>query len=308
MMTAAPSPLPFPESTPLTASAPWRWRNFQVHYVRAGESRPDRPPLLLVHGFGASTEHWRANLAALQTEFEVWALDLIGFGRSSKPTGGYSSALWRDQLHGFITEVIGRPAVVVGNSIGGYACLYTAATRPEAVRGASLLNGVGAFSEPVPEPTSWQTGVAKTVGSVIRDLVLSPLPSWVIFQAVRRRSYIRKTLEQVYVNKAAVTDELIEAIYRPTCEPTAAAAFAALFKAERGEPVDVLLAQLQRPLQLLWGTADPWMNCRQRSQLFHQHYVDIEEHFLEAGHCPHDDRPELVNPLLRDWVLKLAGR
>jgi pimeloyl-ACP methyl ester carboxylesterase len=257
--------------------------------------------LLLVHGFGASTDHWLQNIAALQSEFQVWAVDLIGFGRSSKPTGGYSSALWRDQLHGFITEVIGQPAVLAGNSIGGYACLYTAATRPESVRGASLLNGVGAFSETVTEPTAWQ----KTVGSAVRNLVLSPLPIWVIFQVVRRKSYIRKTLEQVYVNKAAVTDELIEAIYQPTCEPTAAAAFAALFKAERGEPVDVLLSQLQRPLQLLWGTADPWMNCQQRSQLFRKHYSDFEEHFLEAGHCPHDDRPDLVNPLLQDWALRI---
>jgi pimeloyl-ACP methyl ester carboxylesterase len=280
----------------------WSWRNFQVYYVRAGESRVDRPPLLLVHGFGASTDHWQRNIADLQAEFEVWAIDLIGFGRSSKPGGGYSATLWRDQLAAFIDQVIGRPAVLAGNSIGGYACLFTAATQPEAVKGAVLLNGVGSFSDTMPavEPSAFK----KAVGKLMRDMVLSPIPSWVVFQFVRKKSYIRKTLEQVYVNKAAVTDELIEAIYRPACEPEAPAAFAALFKAERGELVDVLLGQLARPLLLLWGTADPWMNCEQRSQLFRKYYDEIEEHFLEAGHCPHDDRPELVNPLIRDWVLR----
>ncbi|NEP17574.1 MAG: alpha/beta fold hydrolase [Leptolyngbya sp. SIO4C1] len=288
-------------ATPAIAGSYWAWQGFQIYYVRAGEPRANRPPLLLVHGFGASTDHWRKNIAELQADFEVWAVDLLGFGRSSKPTSGYSSALWRDQLHDFIAQVIGRPTMLAGNSIGGYACLFTAATRPESAAGAVLLNGVGAFSTAVPatEPNSFQ----KAVGSLIRDIVLSPIPSWFIFQFVRQKSYIRKTLEQVYVNKAAVTDELVEAIYRPATEPSAPAAFAALFKAERGEPVDTLLAQLNQPLLLLWGEADPWMNCRQRSQLFRAHYSNLEEHFLNAGHCPHDDRPELVNPLIREWVL-----
>lgn len=282
----------------------WSWREFQVYYVRAGEPRTDRPPLLLVHGFGASTDHWLKNIAGLQADFEVWAIDLIGFGRSSKPSGGYSSELWRDQLHDFINQVMGRPAVLAGNSIGGYSCLFTAATKPDAVKGAVLLNGVGSFSDtkPTVEPSAFK----QSVGRLIRDIILSPIPSWMVFQFVRKKSYIRKTLKQVYVNKEAVTDELIENIYRPACEPGASRAFAALFKAERGELVDVLLGQLERPLLLLWGTKDPWMKCEQRSELFRKYYDNLEEHFLEAGHCPHDDRPELVNPLIRDWVLGLA--
>jgi pimeloyl-ACP methyl ester carboxylesterase len=281
----------------------WSWRNFQVYYVRAGAAQPNRPPLLLVHGFGASTEHWCKNIADWQADFEVWAIDLIGFGRSSKPFAGYSSDLWRDQLYAFVRDVIGCPAVLAGNSIGGYACLYTAASQPDWVKGAVLLNGVGAFQDnrPVPEPN----GLQKAFGNLIRDLILSPIPCWFVFQFVRQKAYIRKTLAQVYVNQAAITDELIEAIYRPACEPEAPAAFAALFKAPRGETVDALLASTRCPLLLLWGEADPWMNTRQRSELFRKYYTDLEEHFLEAGHCPHDDRPELVNPLVRDWVLKI---
>lgn len=280
----------------------WNWRDYTVYYVRAGEPRTDRPPLLLVHGFGASTDHWTKNIAELQQDFEVWAIDLLGFGRSSKPSGGYSSDLWRDQLSDFIEQIMGRPAVIAGNSIGGYSCLFTAATRPQWVKGAVLLNGVGSFKDQMPaqEPSPFK----KAMGELIKNVILSPVPSWFVFQFVKKKSYIRKTLQQVYVNKAAVTEELVENIFRPATEPEAPAAFAALFKAPRGERVDVLLSQLERPLLLLWGTQDPWMNCEERSGLFGKYYDDIEEHFLEAGHCPHDDRPELVNPLIRDWVIK----
>jgi len=107
----------------------WQWRNESIFYVKAGKKQRDRPPLLLVHGFGASTDHWRKNVAGLQENFEVWAIDLLGFGRSAKPDLVYSGDLWRDQLHDFITEVIGQPTLVVGNSLGGYACLSVPTTR-----------------------------------------------------------------------------------------------------------------------------------------------------------------------------------
>ncbi len=299
----ATAPIKSPAFPPATNGAYWQWRDYQIHYVKAGnlQTHPDRPPLLLIHGFGASTDHWRKNIEGLQADFEVYALDLIGFGRSSKPSGGYSNDLWRDQIADFITTIIGRPAVVAGNSIGGYSSLYTGSTRSDAVVGVCMLNGVGSFSEQQPkeEANSFRDAIAQ----LIKTVILSPAPSWLIFQFVKKRSYIRKTLEQVYVNKSEVTDQLIEDIYRPATDPAAPAAFAALFKAERGEYVDTLLAKMTCPLLLIWGDADPWMNTYSRGELFQQHYTALEEHHINAGHCPHDDDPAEVNALLRNWVL-----
>jgi len=71
----------------------------------------------------------------LQNHFEVWAIDLLGFGRAAKPDWEYSGHLWQEQLHDFITEVIGKPVIIAGNSLGGYAALCTAAQYPESVQG-----------------------------------------------------------------------------------------------------------------------------------------------------------------------------
>ena len=291
---------------PAQDGAYWQWRDYRIHYTKAGvaqaQAHPERPPLVLIHGFGASTDHWRKNVADLKSDFEVYALDLIGFGRSSKPNSGYSPELWRDQIADFITNIIGRPAVVAGNSIGGYSSLFTGATRSDAVVGVCMLNGVGSFSEQqtTAEPNPFQ----QTIGNLVKTVVLSPFPSWVIFQFVRQKSYIRKTLEQVYVNKSEVTDQLVEDVYRPATDPEAPAAFAALFKAERGEYVDLLLEKMTCPLLLIWGDADPWMNTYSRGELFQQHYSNLEEHHINAGHCPHDDAPAEVDAILRNWVLK----
>jgi len=294
-----------------TAIAPitgayWQWRSHSIYYVKADAQagrQDDRPPLLLVHGFGASTDHWKKNIAELSQEFEVWAIDLLGFGRSTKADVQYSGDLWRDQLHEFITEVIGRPAVLAGNSLGGYASLCVAAQRPQSAVGLILLNCAGSFTPSTPEP---ENPIRKAMFEAVRSLILLPLPSWLLFQYVRQKSMIRKTLERVYLDQSAVTDELVEDIYRPSCDAGAPTVFASVFKSPQGgEKNDVLLQQMTCPLLMLWGDGDPWMNARSRGAVFRQFYPQLTEYYLQAGHCPHDEVPGQVNPLIRDWVLQL---
>ena len=57
-------------------------------------------PLLFVHGFGASIGHWRKNIAVLSKDYKVYAIDLIGQGRSDKPLIAYTMELWAEQVAG----------------------------------------------------------------------------------------------------------------------------------------------------------------------------------------------------------------
>ena len=290
----------------LTAPLPgtyWQWRGHSIYYVKAGEKR-QRPPLLLIHGFGASTDHWRKNIAELQADFEVWAIDLLGFGRSAKPNIQYGGDLWRDQLHDFIMQVIGQPTVLAGNSLGGYAALCVAAQRPASAAGLILLNSAGPFTDTkIPQdPNALQDGLNK----LIRGVFLQPWASYLLFQWVRQPWIIRRTLKQVYLDQSAVTDQLVDEIYRAACDQGAVQVFAAVFKSPQGEKVDVLLKQLSCPLMLLWGEGDPWINARERGAQFRQYYPTLIEHYLRAGHCPHDEVPQQVNELIRTWVLAIA--
>jgi pimeloyl-ACP methyl ester carboxylesterase len=295
----------------------WQWRGHNVYYVRAGEKQSQRPPLLLVHGFGASTDHWRKNITGLCQDFELFAIDLLGFGRSAKPKLQYSGDLWRDQLHDFISEVIGQKAVLAGNSLGGYAGLCVAAQRPDSAAGLVLLNSAGPFSEsqPTSEPEALQSEIQapkqsanlqKLLGDGTKWIFQQPLAQFLLFQYVRQRWVIRQTLEKVYLDKTAITDQLVEEISRPAYDPGALDVFVSVFSTPQGEKVDVLLKQLTCPLLMLWGEADPWMNARERSQKFRQYYPELTEHFLTAGHCPHDEVPSKVNKLLGDWVLSIT--
>jgi pimeloyl-ACP methyl ester carboxylesterase len=284
----------------------WQWRGHNVYYVQAGEPHPQRSPLLLVHGFGASTDHWRKNITELSADFQVFAIDLLGFGRSAKPNLQYSGDLWRDQLHDFISEIIGQKTILAGNSLGGYACLCVASQRPDSAAGVVLLNSAGPFSQPENQIQPSINPLQKLLGKTVTWFFKQRLAQSLLFQYTRQKWVIRRTLEKVYLDKSAITDQLVAEIQRPAFDQGALDVFVSVFSSPQGAKVDILLKQLTCPLLLLWGEADPWMKARERSQKFHEYYPQLTEYFLTAGHCPHDEIPQQVNSHLRDWVISLS--
>jgi pimeloyl-ACP methyl ester carboxylesterase len=282
----------------------WTWRDQQIYYVHRGQNLT-LPPLLLIHGFGASTDHWSKNISDLSRDFEVWAIDLLGFGRSAKPNWQYGGDLWREQLHDFIKQIVKRPTVLVGNSIGGYACLTVAAEYPESTAGVILLNSAGSFTDTNPLGSKKISPLQKMVRDISQSLLSQSWASNLLFQFVKQRSQIRKTLLQVYVNKSAVTEELIANIQRPANDKGAIDVFRSVFSSPQGKKVDELLKTMTCPLMAIWGEADPWMSSQGRGAKIKEDYPSLTAHYIQSGHCPHDDTPELVNPLIRDWVRNL---
>jgi pimeloyl-ACP methyl ester carboxylesterase len=281
----------------------WTWRGEQIYYVQAGAGNSHLPPLLLVHGFGASTDHWRKNIAELSQHYQVWAIDLLGFGRAAKPAWNYTADLWREQLHDFITEVIGRPTILAGNSLGGYAALCVAAEHPEAAAGLILLNSAGPFTNSThPKEPSL---VQKALNQGLTGFLRHPVGNLMLYKFVQRKTFIRNTLKKVYLDQTAITDQLVDEIYRPSCDAGATQVFASVFSNQQGEKVDVLLGKMKCPLLMLWGEGDPWIDARQRGAKFREYYPQLAEHYLNAGHCPHDEVPNEVNGIIDRWIRNL---
>ncbi len=285
--------------TATTTVSPWIWNEYAIHYVEAGDR--NRPPILLIHGFGASANHWRKNIEVLAEQCHVFAIDLLGFGQSAKPKRTYSTDLWCDQLRDFCQTVIQRPTVVAGNSLGGYVALSLAVDYPELTQGVILLNNAGGFSSST-QPSAGQ----QLQRSILRWLLNQKVVAYLIFNYIRQPSTIREKLKEVYHDPTAVTDQLVEDIYRPACDPGAAEVFVELLKAgQQGRYIDQLLPQLQHPLLTIWGDQDPWMDVSTRSQRFRELYPQLQEHRIVAGHCPHDECPETVNALMINWIKAL---
>jgi pimeloyl-ACP methyl ester carboxylesterase len=110
-----------------------------VHYVDFG-GPADAPRVVLVHGLGGSHLNWDTFAPLLQPHARVLAIDLPGFGRSEP--GGRRATVHAnvEVLHRFLQEVVGEPAVLVGNSMGGMISILEKAAHPEAVRALVLLD------------------------------------------------------------------------------------------------------------------------------------------------------------------------
>ncbi|MDY7023750.1 MAG: alpha/beta fold hydrolase [Cyanobacteriota bacterium] len=276
----------------------WQWRGYSIQYTVQGSGQP----LVLIHGFGASIGHWRQNIPVLaEGGYQVFALDLLGFGGSAKPNIAYSLELWIELLYDFWTEQIAQPTVFIGNSIGALLSLMMVAEYPETSAGAVLLNCAGGLNH---RPEELNLPLRVIMGTFTK-MVSSPVVGSFVFNQVRQKHRIRNTLRQVYGNKEAITDELVELLYAPSNDEGAQKVFASILTAPAGPQPTQLLPKIKKPLLVIWGEDDPWTPIK--GAKIYQDLATAGEsvQFVsvpKTGHCPHDERPEIVNPQILEWL------
>ena len=281
----------------------WSWPGHgRCHYEVAGSG----PPLLLLPGFGVGSYHYKAQLEGLSGKHTVYALDFLGQAASwpEDATGlAFSVELWAAQVSAFLAEVVGEPAFVAGNSLGGFVATYVAATRPELVRALVLLNATPFWSQaphPKVEPAAaarWPWSGALPAPWYLR----CALAAW--WALLRSRCVVQALLRQVYKDDSAVDDAFVDAILAPTRRPQAADVFVSILMSPRAPlSFDQMLARRRCPVCLIYGREDPWVVPRWGRRL-KRIVPDAAYYELSpAGHCPHHERPEAVNALIASFL------
>lgn len=298
-MTALVSPT---DSLAQEAFQTWLWRGYRVQWLAQGSGQP----IVLLHGFGASIGHWRKNIPALAAAgYRVYAIDLLGFGGSQKPPIDYSMELWQDLVLDFWAEFIQEPALWVGNSIGALLALMLSAAAPERTRGTVLLNCAGGLNHRPEELNP----VLRLVMGTFAQVVNTPGIGRFMFNQIRQKHRIRGTLKQVYGNPEAVTPELVDLLHEPSGDEGAYETFASILAAPPGPKPETLLPQIAGPLLVLWGETDPWTPI-QGAKIYQNLAETAGDRvtFLSipnTGHCPHDERPEVVNSAIINWLSQM---
>ncbi len=285
----------------LTSPKTWMWQGFPICYQSQGDSGPG---IVFVHGFGASWGHWRKNISVLSTQCRCYAIDLIGFGASAKPTPGdtinYTFETWGKQIADFCREVVGSPAFLVGNSIGCIAVMQAVVDYPDIALEVALLNcSLRLLHDRKRATMPWY----RRIGAPIAQKILSIKGvSQFFFNQLAKPTTVRNILLQAYKRDDAVTDELVNIILEPAKDEGAVDVFVAFIRYSQGPLPEDLLPILPCSALVLWGTDDPWEP------------IDLGREFVKfstvkkfiplegVGHCPQDEAPELVNPILWDWV------
>jgi pimeloyl-ACP methyl ester carboxylesterase len=111
-------------------------RNTRLSIVEAG----DGPPVLAVHGLGATKGSFFSTVVALSARFRVIALDLPGFGDSEKPIGAaYDPRFFASSCADLLDALRLDRVHVIGNSLGGRVALELALRQPDRVERLALL-------------------------------------------------------------------------------------------------------------------------------------------------------------------------
>lgn len=283
----------------------WMWRGWQTRYTYLRSQKSESsPPLLLIHGFGASIGHWRHNVSVLSQHHTVYALDLLGFGASEKAIAPYNLNLWIEQVHDFWQTFVREPVVLIGNSIGSSVCLAVAKAYPEMVKGAVMLNLPDSSVLDQPEWFGSAAKVLRPIAAVGKSIFTFPLIFNPFFRVLRSSRLIRLWAKQAYASSEGITDELIEILSVPARDPGAVKALRSMVRTSKVTDYRArsILPTLTIPMLLFWGKQDKFVPpslaafCVKLNQKLE--LVEIEN----AGHCPHDERPEEVNRKILSWI------
>ena len=288
----------------------FHWNTYKINYRVEGPE--DGAPILLVHGFGANVNHFRYNFPPLVAEgYRVYAVDLLGFGASDKPADApYSIELFVDLLCNFIRQKKAtQPWIVAGNSIGGLCSLAVTKELPELVRGCVLFNASGGMSGFRYEDVSFYL---RPILWFVQKVVLGPQLGGRFFENFKSRANVESILKTqgVYGDTTNVDQELLEILLGPSDDKGAKEVFLKVFGGPPGPTPESLLPHIETPILALWGDADPWTpvdaGMHPGSKFKDYAKGDFQLKRLPgAGHCPHDECPELCHSHMIPWMAAL---
>ena len=270
--------------------------------------------VLLIHGFGANTNHWRFNQPVLAELVPTYAIDLLGFGRSDQPRARlkqeppdatavhYGFDLWGQQVADFCREVIDKPVVLVGNSIGGVVALRAAQLLgSDACKRVVLIDCAQRLMDD--KQLATQPAWMGWIRPLLKTMVSQHWLSTALFRNAARPGVIRNVLKQAYPSGKNIDDALVDLLYQPTKRDGATEAFRGFINLFDDYLAPQLMENLNVPVDLIWGEKDPWEPIAEAEKWrLTIPCIESMNIILEAGHCAHDEAPNEVNSVLTKLI------
>ena len=288
----------------------WKWKNWEISWSLSNNLIDNSDiNILLIHGFGASKNHWRNNQKFLGNYFNCYAIDLLGFGKSSQPGATldyefpkdnevkYCFDLWANQIKDFCNEIIKEPVFLIGNSIGGIVALKSGEILTSDCQGLILID---CAQRTMDDKRLKQSDILMNfLRPVIKTCVSKRFISKNLFNRAANPSTIRQILNQAYPSGKNVNEELIQILYKPSQRAGSAEAFRGFINLFDDYLATDLFKKIQTDIHLIWGEKDPWESLKEAEQWAND-YEGIKSLNVikNAGHCPHDEKPEETNRLI----------
>lgn len=246
-------------------------------------------PIILIHGLFASIFSWRNNFDILSKHRPIYALDLKGHGNSDKPKGSnYSPMSLTLFVREFMNDLKIKNAVFIGNSMGGGISLLMSLKFPSLVSKLVLL-----------APACYKQRLPSYIKKLRNPLLRIP------FYFFSSRSIIQQILPRIYFDNRLITEEIIYGYSSPLNLKGARSAFVALARGLIPTDIDDIEMQIptiKHKTLIIWGEEDRIVPLSHGRRL-HEELSSSALHIIpKCGHAPQEEKPEIVNSLIIDFL------
>ena len=266
----------------------------------------------MVHGLGGSALNWMAVGPEIADDYHALAIDLAGFGQTPLFRRLAAVGANAQLVHEFIEKVIGEPAVIVGNSMGGHIAVLEAAAHPESVTAAILVDpAIPGVHVTRPEPSMLGVMAGLTVPGLAEILldrrarVLGPA------------GLVHETLSIVCADPSRVPHEVVDAHIQLMRERDRLGRQngRAFLQASRSIGLRMAdprfwtqVAKVRAPTLVIHGSLDRLIPVAAAKELVRRR-PDWTVKILEGvGHVPMMETPALFMEALNEWgAYRIAG-
>lgn len=272
------------------------WRGHRIAFTRHGTGTP----VILVHGIyaGASSHEWRHTVPALAERHTVITIDVLGFGRSARPSLRYTASLLQAMLGDTIARLVTSPCAVVASSLSAAHIVAVTARDPRHIAALALIAPTGVS----------QLRESGTTGQGAAQLLLeAPVVGTTLYNGLTSTASVRRFLELSYADDRLVTDAWVAAHVCSARQPGGKHAVGAFIGGRLNVDVRNALRRIRQPMLLIWGE-----QARQ-NPIEHAHAFRVLTPAAEwslvssAGDLPHDERPDIVNHTLLRFLDRTLG-
>lgn len=181
----------------------YKWRFGNIHYTKTGTGKP----LLLIHDLAAhaSGYEWNQMISSLKDHYTVYAIDLLGCGRSEKPDLTYTNYLYVQMISDFIKSEIGHRTNVIASGASSALAVMACNNAPELFDQIMLIN---------PDSLLMCSQIPNKHGKLYKFILDLPIIGTLLYHiATSKKSIKEEFARDFFSNPYSVKTSLIDAYH-----------------------------------------------------------------------------------------------
>jgi pimeloyl-ACP methyl ester carboxylesterase len=269
---------------------------YQTYYERIG--RELSPPVLMVHGIGGGSSlfQYRLNVPFFaQQGYKVFAIDLLGFGRSSRPAIRYTQDLHRTQIESFLEDVIKEPAIVVANGLSAAQVIRLSTERPDLIKALVLITPTG-YTELARPQNEARIRQFNTLSGVLGDI---------LYSIAIADNWQRFFLLDAYASEESLTPEILDTYDHYLKVENAKWVVLSFITGNLDQDVSQYWPNVTQPTQIVWGQLEGFTNPQEANRFLEARNDVVYAPIEGAKLLPNEDKYEEFNQKVLEFLQSL---